>query len=731
MFKPMPSRYRDLIEQCATMEVFEKGLTVSVKGEKSSELCLVIQGSAAVVNEETLEHEWDRVEVWGGSGMLSTTFYDIRTMETTTAMVISEEVLDHLEIGLKTFVCAAPFMKWALRRTALAKHQDSLIERLLFMVKICEFSPGFIDFEEEVRLIFVLGGDLYVPEKDYACGVGSVHGAEPATDVMVGEYETGIDVPCLLGVLYASDWKKVFHFDSLEESLAHARKKETLKNVFVFQTLSEKNLDLLARNLSTVTKCNGDTVIAEGSPGRNFYVVSNGTVALTSGGKLIKNLSNGDFFGERALLHEENRNASATVVSDTADLWTVDKEIFLMIVNGPLLEYLEERILLQNSDFELKDLKVVRLLGKGGFGKVHLVQHVKTKTRYALKQLDRRYIVEAGIQEAILSERQILIDVDHPFIIKFVKAFHDARTIYLVTEVCMGGELLDALAELELLEKPDAWFYIGTIAYILQYLHSRRIIYRDLKNENLLVDNQGYLKLIDFGIAKRLHAERTHTLVGTAVFMAPEVLKAKGYGMLVDIWAAGVCFYEYVIGHFPFGDKCTSQMDIFQSILRDDLVWPKWYKDEEGRLFGSQLLCKAPSRRLTALRGYKEIYKHPYFVGFDWEGLISRKLTPPYTPPSEITLSTTVTETATNNEEFSSSTNRASSKRRSATSVRSAESAGSAGSRSSPNRSRIAKISSSPLSKKSKNRKPMRFAGQHALPDVWVDPNPSWASVFS
>eukprot|EP00397_Hematodinium_sp_SG-2012_P021919 GEMP01022676.1.p1 GENE.GEMP01022676.1~~GEMP01022676.1.p1 ORF type:complete len:304 (+),score=50.68 GEMP01022676.1:467-1378(+) len=303
----------------------------------------------------------------------------------------------------------------------------------------------------------------------------------------------------------------------------------------------------------------------------------------------------------------------------------------------------------------------------------------------------------------------------------------------------MGGELLDALAVLQLLEKGDAWFYTGTITYILEYLHSRRIIYRDLKNENLLVDSQGYLKLIDFGIAKRLTTERTHTLVGTAVFMAPEILKAKGYGMGVDIWAAGVCFFEYVIGRFPFGDHCNTQMDIFQSILRDELVFPKWFKDEEGRLFGQQLLCKAPSRRLCAMRGYEEIYKHVYFSGFDWEGLMSRKLVPPYVPPQ------------TRNSAGSSSPSSKATTLKSIPSKSSLDTGMShlggksplgnldvPGRNSHVSRDRVCQLQSKSFENKSgQGGSPSRLLARFRDPDApilddgWVDPDPDWALIFS
>ena len=147
-----------------------------------------------------------------------------------------------------------------------------------------------------------------------------------------------------------------------------------------------------------------------------------------------------------------------------------------------------------------------------------------------------------------------------------VKTFKDREYLYFLTELCTGGELYDAIRKLGLLNREQAQFYLGSIIVAIEYLHERNIAYRDLKPENVLLDSQGYTKLIDFGCAKKMK-ERSYTLVGTPHYMAPEVILGKGYGLTADIWTFGIILYEFVCGPLPFGNDAEDQLEIFRDIL--------------------------------------------------------------------------------------------------------------------------------------------------------------------
>ena len=269
------------------------------------------------------------------------------------------------------------------------------------------------------------------------------------------------------------------------------------------------------------------------------------------------------------------RTASVVVESERAEIWTFNKEFFIGIMNDTILAHLKNRIELRDKNIEFSDLKAMKLIGKGGFGVVTFVKHKVTKARYALKALKRKDIIELNAQDTIRAERNILAEVDHPFLLKFVRTFKDKIHIYILTEIVSGGDFLNVLDKyLGKLNKSQTQFYTGSIVLALEYMHSNQIIYRDLKPENMLLDMQGYLKIIDFGIAKKLKTLRTFTCIGTPHFMAPEVIQGKGYTCSVDLFSLGVVIHELMLGTLPFGNKMTNNHDVWYEILRKKVRFP-------------------------------------------------------------------------------------------------------------------------------------------------------------
>ncbi len=269
------------------------------------------------------------------------------------------------------------------------------------------------------------------------------------------------------------------------------------------------------------------------------------------------------------------RTASVVVESERAEIWTFNKEFFIGIMNDTILAHLKNRIELRDKNIEFTDLKAMRVIGKGGFGVVTFVKHKVTKARYALKALKRKDIIELNAQDTIRAERNILAEVDHPFLLKFVRTFKDNIHIFILTEIVSGGDFLNVLDKyLGKLNKSQTQFYTGSIVLALEYMHSNSIIYRDLKPENMLLDMQGYLKIIDFGIAKKLKTLRTFTCIGTPHFMAPEVIQGKGYTCSVDLFSLGVVIHELMLGTLPFGNKMTNNHDVWYEILRKKVRFP-------------------------------------------------------------------------------------------------------------------------------------------------------------
>jgi cGMP-dependent protein kinase len=282
----------------------------------------------------------------------------------------------------------------------------------------------------------------------------------------------------------------------------------------------------------------------------------------------------------------------------------------------------------------------MRIVGRGGFGVVKMVQAKEGSikgTRYALKCVSKKLAVEQKQQKALANERNILAELDHPFIIKFVRSFHGPSFVYFLMELVTGGELLDALDELGLLKRSQAQFYVASITLALEFLHERRIAYLDLKGENCLIDSHGYLKMVDFGIAERVKNGRIYAVKGTPLTMAPEVILGKGYTTTADLWGLGVCLYDFMLGKFPFSDDSASKTEVFRAVLKAPLAFPKWLnKSQDTKSLLEGLLCRDPAKRPGAgPDGYAELKGHEWFKGVSWDGLLSRQLEPPFRPKGE------------------------------------------------------------------------------------------------
>jgi cGMP-dependent protein kinase len=290
---------------------------------------------------------------------------------------------------------------------------------------------------------------------------------------------------------------------------------------------------------------------------------------------------------------------------------------------------------LLDTDLQFSDLQERKLIGRGGYGIVKLVQHKTSGTRYALKCVTREKLSEQD-RGLVQRERAILKLIDHPFCLKLVRSFKDPNCVYFLTELVTGGELLDALDRLDVLNQPQAQFYLGSLLCVFDYIHEKNIIYRDLKPENVLLDQDGFVKLIDFGAARKLDspAQKCYTLLGTPHFMASEMIIGHGYGMSADVWAMGVCLYEFTVGRLPYdGDTPVA---IFRQVASKKAVWVPEDLEPPTADMLRWLLQKDPADRVQAgPKGYRDMREHPFFQGFDFDGLINRTIKPPCVPQGE------------------------------------------------------------------------------------------------
>jgi len=254
------------------------------------------------------------------------------------------------------------------------------------------------------------------------------------------------------------------------------------------------------------------------------------------------------------------------------------------------------------------------------------VRHSATGETYAMKRLNKSWIVENSLEQHVVDERNVMTLTDHPFILKLHNSYYDERYVYLLLELCLGGELFMYLRKYNKFNEQQARFYAASIVFAFEHLHSKSIVYRDLKPENLMLDDVGFLKVVDFGLAKVVKG-RTWTICGTPEYLAPEVVLSKGHNKGVDYWALGILIFELTAGYCPFVGE--DNMQIYKLIVENKIDFPTnvtpTLRDIVREFTKTSQLTRLGLKR----PGTKLIREHSWFTGFDWPSLENLTMAPP------------------------------------------------------------------------------------------------------
>uniref|UniRef100_A0A452IZ50 Ribosomal protein S6 kinase n=1 Tax=Gopherus agassizii TaxID=38772 RepID=A0A452IZ50_9SAUR len=281
------------------------------------------------------------------------------------------------------------------------------------------------------------------------------------------------------------------------------------------------------------------------------------------------------------------------------------------------------------SQFEL-----LKVLGQGSFGKVFLVKKISgsdARQLYAMKVL-KKATLKVRDRVRTKMERDILVEVNHPFIVKLHYAFQTEGKLYLILDFLRGGDLFTRLSKEVMFTEEDVKFYLAELALALDHLHSLGIIYRDLKPENILLDEEGHIKLTDFGLSKESidHEKKAYSFCGTVEYMAPEVVNRRGHTQSADWWSFGVLMFEMLTGTLPFQGK--DRKETMTMILKAKLGMPQFLSPEAQSLL-RMLFKRNPANRLGAgPDGVEEIKRHLFFSTIDWNKLYRREIHPPFKP---------------------------------------------------------------------------------------------------
>lgn len=295
-----------------------------------------------------------------------------------------------------------------------------------------------------------------------------------------------------------------------------------------------------------------------------------------------------------------------------------------------LISRLPKKSPVSKGKYGLADFQVMRSLGTGSFGRVHLARSVHNGRYYAMKVLKKERVVRMKQVEHTNDERRMLAIVEHPFITRMWGTFQDANAVFMIMDYIEGGELFTLLRKSQRFPNPVAKFYAAEVCLAIEYLHEHTIIYRDLKPENILLDRNGHIKLTDFGFSKEVK-DVTYTLCGTPDYIAPEVVATKPYNKSVDWWSFGILIFEMLTGYTPFYD--SSPMKTYENILKGEIRYPEYMHHDALNLL-QRLITRNLSERLGNLQGgSQDVKDHPWFGEVVWERLLSRDIETPYEPP--------------------------------------------------------------------------------------------------
>ena len=367
---------------------------------------------------------------------------------------------------------------------------------------------------------------------------------------------------------------------------------------------------------------------------------------------------------ERKYNFKMHKNNEMKDFIDKLNLYNINKEkinqIKTEIYEKEMKNYRKAR-----KKQSIRDYESISIIGRGAFGEVHVCREKETGNIVAIKKIKKDILIIKNQIIHVRNEQLFMSNVKSPWIVDLKASFQEDDFLYLVMEYCPGGDLMNLLIERDVLTEEEAKFYLAELILSIESIHKLDCIHRDIKPDNILIDSTGHIKLSDFGLAKIsekifenrhdinsntiYHHNKNYSCVGTAYYVAPEVLNKKGYGPEIDWWSAGIIFYEMLIGYAPFCSEDTSE------VCYKVLNWKKFFKIPSKVKISSEaedLIIKLinNSNKRLGKNGADEIKNHPFFKGLDWNNI--RKIKPPFIPKIKYEYDTKYFETFEEKEPF-------------------------------------------------------------------------------
>ena len=651
IFKSLDNISKYNVAQKIQLEEFKDGDRIITKGDIGNNLYIIKEGLVSVKIGDKEIRKLGNNDYFGQNAILIDTKRgaDIFSINKTICYELSRESLKEALGQTYIDIILYCFFKFCIEENPNLKSIfiESLMPELFKAFTIKIYSKNEKIYNNKIsdklksnskRLIIVIEGSIYKEkEMELLASKGNIIGEIFFKD---SNKDLGNDLianpDCITLESTILNICKILKIDLKKENpLNILNRISKLKKIYLFKNLSDKTLELIASRLQKLKFTEKTKIVEEGTTGDTFYIISKGRVEINQNGKFIRTLESGSCFGENVLLSSEGfvERSASIIALDNVVCYTLTKSDFDDIIDDQKIKsYLNKIVSLQEDAIDLNNIYYIKFLGKGKFGTVSLVHN--KKNMYAVKAISRKSVeVQKILAKYFVNERRIMLSLDHPFIVKMVKSMKNSKFCFLLLEF-VNGKNLDEYLSSRLNKKnlKETQFFSGSLFLILEYLQKKFIAHRDIKPSNIMIDGNGYLKMIDFGTAKIL-TDYTSTVIGTPHYIPPEILQGKGYSLSCDFWSVGVCIYEIFYGSYPFGNYVTEVIEIYKEILNKkffNLSKNPQYTNLNNLI--KALLNKKVNERLCNIHTIK---KSDFFKNFNFSELIDFKLTPPYIPTTK------------------------------------------------------------------------------------------------
>ena len=410
---------------------------------------------------------------------------------------------------------------------------------------------------------------------------------------------------------------------------------DILNQISLFNFLPPFKIFQLANQIKLKYYNPGEIILKNGPISNKFFYIKEGKIQIFINGKKVKKLTETQTFGDISS-EKGSYSRKADFVSLTKIIcFIIEKESYEQLFDdNELFQPLKKMLFLKDLTISLDSLYYIRDIGRGAYGNVYLVSD--DKKYYAMKTVEMKYVTKnKSIDKYFINEKIISSNLDFPFIIHLINTYKTRDYLFFLMEFIDGITLRK---KIEMKEKDnydieEIQFYGAILFSVLNYLQKQRIIHRDFKPDNIMIDTNGYLKVIDFGIACYLkNKDYTNTIIGTCHYMSPEVIEGKNYNFNCDYWSIGIILYEFFYGKVPFGYNIKEVNKIYKEILESKIHFPSNKYENFNNLI-LNLLDKNVKNRITNFKGIKA---HKFFKNFNFENLMKFMIKPKFIPKETV-----------------------------------------------------------------------------------------------